>query len=138
MRSVMLINKRLATNCWESLSFDSSDVMAICLISEFGQTCIFNIYNDCTCSHTLTCLEQFILTPVAPPITLNAQTSDIWLGDFNRHDSLWESPNNSQLFSTANLDAAEILINRLVDFSMDIALDPGIPTLEHMVTKNLH
>jgi hypothetical protein len=33
---------------------------------------------------------------------------------------------------------AEILINMLADFSMNIMLDPGAPTLEHFVTKNLH
>lgn len=30
------------------------------------------------------------------------------------------------------------MINLLADFSMDIVLEPGIPTLEHTVTKNLH
>jgi len=42
------------------------------------------------------------------------------------------------LFTTANLDEAEILINMLADFGMDIALEPGIPILKHLVTKNLH
>ena len=139
--SVMLINRNLATNHWESLPLDSLDITVIRLTGEFSTLRIFNIYNDCTHSCSLTCLEQYLLSPAVLALALpipNEQYSDIWLGDFNRHDPLWESPDNSQLFSTANLDAAEILIDLLADFGMNIMLDPGVPTLEHMVTKNLH
>ena len=79
--------------------------------------------------------------PVNPPPLTNApgvQVADIWASDFNRHDPMWEHPDNAQLFTRGNIDAADILIDLLVDFSMDIALEPGVPTLEHMVTKSLH
>jgi len=130
----------LATNHWESLPIDSSDVTAIRLTGEFGEVRIINIYNDCTHSRTLECLERFLLTPTAPTTASNQNATkyDIWLGDFNRHDPLWENPDNAQLFTATNLDEAEVLINLLADFGMDIALEPGVPTLEHMVTKNLH
>jgi endonuclease/exonuclease/phosphatase family metal-dependent hydrolase len=137
-QSAMLINKHLATNCWESLLLDSSDITAICLLCNFSKLHIFNIYNDCTHSCTLTCLEQFLLASAAAPTTPHEWISDIWLGDFNRHNPLWECLDNSQLFSTANLDAAEILIDLSADFGMNIILNPGVPTLKHMVTKNLH
>ena len=137
-RSIMLINKNLATNHWESLPIDSSDVTAVRLTGDFGEVRILNVYNDCTHSRTLDCLERFLLTPSTSTSNQTTSKYDIWLGDFNRHDPLWESPDNAQLFSRANLDEAEILINLLADFGMDIALAPGVPTLEHMVTKNLH
>jgi endonuclease/exonuclease/phosphatase family metal-dependent hydrolase len=137
-RSVMLINKKLATNFWESLPINSSDITAVRLSGNFGQVRIFNIYNDCTHSRTLECLEHYLLTPPVAPAVQDIFQHDIWVGDFNRHDPMWESPDNPQLFTAANLDAAEILINLLADFAMNIALEPGVPTLEHLVTKNLH
>jgi len=136
-RSVMLINKKLATNHWEALPLNSSDLTAIRLSGEFGHVHVFNIYNDCNHSRTLHCLEQYLLSP-PPANATQPQTSDIWVGDFNRHDPLWEHPNNAQLFTRANIDAADYLIDLLADFGMDIALEPGIPTLEHLVTKALH
>jgi hypothetical protein len=51
---------------------------------------------------------------------------------------MWEHPDNARLFTRANIDAADYLIELLADFGMDIALKPGVPTLEHMVTKSLH
>jgi endonuclease/exonuclease/phosphatase family metal-dependent hydrolase len=137
-RLVMLLNKKLATNFWEALPTNSSDITAIRLLSDFGQVRIFNIYNDCTHSRTLECLEHYLLTSPAVPVAEDILQHDIWVGDFNRHDPMWESPDNPQLFTTANIDAAEILINILANFAMNMVLEPGIPTLEHMVTKNLH
>ena len=46
-RAVMLINKKLSTNSWESLQIDSSDITAIRLSGDFGYIRILNIYNDC-------------------------------------------------------------------------------------------
>jgi len=66
------------------------------------------------------------------------RVNDIWLGDFNRHDPMWEPKGNERLFTSANINAADILIDALADYGMDLALPPGIPTLEHFVTKNLH
>jgi hypothetical protein len=94
-RSVTLINKNLATNHWESLPIDLSDITAVRLTGNFGKICIFNIYNDCTHSCTLTSLEHYIRTSAEAHEAPNDPTTDIWLGDFNRHDPLWESPDNS-------------------------------------------
>jgi len=133
----MLVNKRLATNFWESLPVDSSDITAICFSGEFGHIRIFNIYNNCKHSWVLQRLKQFLLSPasVSTPADLSG---DIWIGDFNRHEPMWEHPDNAHLFTWANIDAADCLIDLLADFGMDIALEPGIPTLEHFVSKALH
>ena len=60
----------------------------------------------------------------------------IWLGDFNRHHPLWDEERNVHLFTTANLDAAQPLLNLLATYGMKMALPKGIPTLEAMNTKN--
>jgi hypothetical protein len=93
-RSVMLVNKKLSTNSWESLQLDSSDITAIQLSGDFGYIRVFNIYNNCNYSRTLQCLEHFLLTP--PLIdTPDAQVADIWASDFNHHDPMWEHPDNA-------------------------------------------
>lgn len=51
---------------------------------------------------------------------------------------MWEDPKHKQLFTRKHLDDAEVLINLLADYRMEMALPPGIPTLEHMVLKELH
>jgi hypothetical protein len=51
---------------------------------------------------------------------------------------LWETEGNERLFTSENINAADILIDALADYGMDLALPPGILTLEHFVTKNLH
>lgn len=66
-RSVMLINKNLATNHWESLPLDTSDITAIRMSGDFGKIRIFNVYNDCTHSRTLTCLERYLLSQATTP-----------------------------------------------------------------------
>ncbi|KIM71691.1 hypothetical protein PILCRDRAFT_82529, partial [Piloderma croceum F 1598] len=64
-RSIILVNKKLATNHWEALPLDSSDLMAIRLSGDFGHVHVFNVYNDCNHSRSLHCLEQYLLLP--PP-----------------------------------------------------------------------
>ena len=61
----------------------------------------------------------------------------IWAGDFNWHHPMWDEERNSHLFTTNNLDAAQILIDLLADFSMSLALPKDIPTLQVIHTKNL-
>ena len=136
-RTVLLINKNLDTNHWEALDLDSSDITAVVLSGNFGLLRIFNVYNDCTHSRTLRSLERYLATSSLHGSS-SAPAHDIWIGDFNRHDPLWEHPDNAHLFTNASLNDADILIGLLADFSMDIALEPGVPTLEHFVSKKLH
>lgn len=87
-RSLLLINKNLATNHWELLPIDFSDVTVIHLMREFREVRILNVYNDCTHSRTLDCLEQLLLTLSAITPNYSIPKYDIWLGDFNRDDLL--------------------------------------------------
>ena len=61
----------------------------------------------------------------------------IWLGDFNWHHPLWDKECNSHLFTTNNLDAAQILLDLLTDYDMIMALPKNIPTLHTTHSKNL-
>jgi hypothetical protein len=51
---------------------------------------------------------------------------------------MWEPEENERQFTSANINVADILIDALADYGMDLTLPLGIPTLEHFVTKNLH
>lgn len=136
-RSIMLISSLISTDAWESLPVDSTDITAVQLICDFGRIRIFNLYNACDHSKTTDALAKY-LSESAVAADTSISVYDIWAGDFNRHDPMWEDPKYKQLFTRRHLDDAEVLINLLADYGMDMALPPGIPTLEHMVSKELH
>jgi len=56
---------------------------------------------------------------------------DIWLGDFNRHHPMWDDDRNVGLFTRANLDAAEGLIELVANHGMEMTLPKGIPTIKN-------
>ena len=56
-------------------------------------------------------------------------THYIWVGDFNCYHPLWDKPRNNHLFTKANLELAQPLLNLLGRFNMKMALPPLIPTL---------
>ena len=59
--SVILVNTALDTNLWSQVPLkDSDDVTIIHLHLPHGWLTIFNIYNDCTHSDTLTQIHQFL------------------------------------------------------------------------------
>jgi hypothetical protein len=59
----------------------------------------------------------------------------IWVGDFNRHHPLWNSPKDMQLFTNEAMDTAEKLIEAIMDTGLELALPSGIPMHEHNFTK---
>jgi len=59
----------------------------------------------------------------------------IWVGDFNRHHPLWDSPEDMRLFTNEAMDAAEKLIEAIMDTGLELVLPSGIPTHKHNVTK---
>lgn len=48
----------------------------------------------------------------------------------------WDKPADHHLFTDKAHEDAQLLIDLTGDFNMEMALEPGVPTLEHMVTKN--
>jgi hypothetical protein len=61
---------------------------------------------------------------------------EIWLGDFNRQNPLWEEERNHHSFMTEALDMAQPPLNLLAEYRMGMVLPKGIPTHEQASTKN--
>src|SRR5271155_4343362 len=131
-RALTLVHTRISTNSWVQIPVDSPDVIAIRLISKRGELNVYNIYNDCTHSETIKILDKHMTSRdvnQAVPRDDGKARGDIWLGDFNRHSPWWEDPSNSHLFTNRNLDDAQILIDLLSDYNMDLALPQYVPTI---------
>ena len=60
-----------------------------------------------------------------------AGEGDIWLGDFNRHHPMWDDDTNIGLFTRANLDVVEELIELVASRGMEMVLPKGIPTIKN-------
>ena len=135
-RTVTFINKGILSSTWQQIRVESQDVVAVSIDTAASLTTIFNIYNDGNHSNSLQALQDTLEVNVQHPRSINPNRM-IWAGDFNRHHPMWDEENNSHLFTTNNLDAAQILIDLLADFSMSMALPKDIPTLRATCTKNL-
>ena len=112
----------------------NNDLTAIQIITGNIKISIFNIYNDCTHSATLTQLCQY-MEEVWLNIGLGANNHILWCGDFNKHHPLWDDKADEHLFTPQALREAAILIGLLADEGLEMALLKGVPTLKHMVTK---
>ena len=145
-QSILLVNKKLSKNIWHIVPLNTPNVTAIELHGNFGKVRIYNIYNACDHADTLQFLEQHMSSEEAAyrnrardPAQGSGQaqrTNIIWLGDFNRHHPMWELSNNGHLFTAANLNAADVLIQLLAAHNLTQALPQGIATLEASNTKN--
>src|SRR6266481_8617941 len=95
--SIILVNTALDTNSWSQVPLkDSDDVTIIQLHLPQGQLTIFNIYNDCTHSDTLTQIHQFLGQHASILVTSKTDHM-VWSGDFNQHHPLWDEECNKHL-----------------------------------------
>jgi len=136
-RALMLIHKRISTSSWTQIEVDSRDVVAVKILGETGVINIYNIYNDCTHSRTLEEMGRHLEKREAEAIweqEVDKTEGDIWMGDFNRHHPMWDDPRNNRLFTRRALEEAEILIDLLANYSMEMCLPKGIPTIRN--TRN--
>jgi exonuclease III len=134
-RSLILVNTRLKSDSWTHIPFDSPDVTGIQLVGDFGTLRLINIYNDCNHNDSLTHLSNYLRNP-QNRIYPQAPLHNMWMGDFNRHHSLWDEPRNEHLFTQRNLDLTQPLLDLIGRYSMKMALPPGIPTLKAFGTGN--
>ena len=58
----------------------------------------------------------------------------LWTGDFNRHHPLWDSDEDTHLFTQQAIRHAEDLIELIATYELEMPLPKGVPTLQHMVT----
>lgn len=137
-RSVLYINTAISTNAWTTIPVDSPDVSAIELRTARKTLRIFNIYNDCNNDSALDALHEAVERLREEDESAGAADAEmIWLGDFNRHHPTWDEPRNDQLFSRANLTAAEALIDLTELYDMVMTLPAAIPTLVACGNGNL-
>src|SRR6266481_4526292 len=135
-RSVILVNVALDSNSWAQLHFEgSNNVMVLQFSLPQGRLTIFNIYNDCTHSDTLSKLHQY-LDQHSADLLASEVDHMIWCGDFNRHHLLWDEERNKHLFMASASAATQTLITLLEDNNMVMLLLKGTPTLQSMATKN--
>ena len=145
-QSILLVNKNLSKNNWHIVLLDTPNITAIELNGDFGKVRIYNIYNACDHARTLQFLERHMRAEeelsrsrhrnIAQGDQQVAAVNMIWLGDFNRHHPMWEMTHNNHLFTAANLNAADVLINLLATYNLTQVLPQGIATLEASNTKN--
>ena len=134
-RAITLVHERIPTNSWTQIDIDLPDIVGIKLVGEGGEISIYNMYNDCTHSDTITKLQEHFETrdrDNPDPELGNKTIGDIWLSDFNRHHPMWEDKENNRLFTHQNLNDASMLIDLLADHDMQMILPQGIPTIRNL------
>ena len=127
VRSIMLINTNLSTDCYSALPIMHSDVTATRFKGDNGYLSLFNIYNEITNNNTLKLLDTFY-NANGQIICPTATDSIVWLGDFNCHHPMWEDDSNEHLYKPDDFIA--LLIHLLYKHDMLLALPKGIPTLQ--------
>jgi hypothetical protein len=101
-RSITLIRGNILTESWEQLNFPSRDVTALRIKEKWGTIMLFNIYNDCENSETITALTNYHRQHIRSILGTETTLQDhhlIWLGDFNRHHPYWDKPKDNRLFT---------------------------------------
>ena len=63
-------------------------------------------------------------------------THVVWLGDFNTHHPMWDKDRNLHLFTQANLDKAQLVIDAMANYDLQMLLPKDIPTLCTMASWN--
>ncbi|KAF8817603.1 hypothetical protein BYT27DRAFT_7074317, partial [Phlegmacium glaucopus] len=124
-RALTLANTRISTNNWTQVPVNSLDIVAIQIKGEQGILNIYNIYNDCTHSETIKELGRHLERRddrIHRAERNGRREGDLWLGDFNRHSPWWEDAKNERLFTRRNLDEAQVLIDVLAEYDMELAL----------------
>jgi len=134
-RSIILINKRIPTNNWKQVEFASSDVMAVQIKTPAGDILCINMYNDTQNSEGA---QKFIhyMRKKARERSPRHPTHVIWMGDFNRHHPMWDKSRNTHLFTRANLEKAQIIIDAMANYDLQMILPRNVLTLCSMSTKN--
>ncbi|QRV96409.1 Reverse transcriptase (RNA-dependent DNA polymerase) [Ceratobasidium sp. AG-Ba] len=121
--SFLALNPNISSNSWEQIDCPSADVTAVRLKINKDSIIIIHMYNPCDSNASLLHIETLIKNKMAGELL-------ILLGDFNRHHPTWDEDRNSHLFTRANLDLAQELLDLVSDGDLDMVLPKDIPTLE--------
>jgi len=133
--SVIWVNTEINTKSWNIIKVpDTNDITAIQVHGPYGTLSIFNIYNSCTHSQTEVTFRNF-LHENADSISWGNNRHMMWCGDFNRHHPLWDREEDVHLFTSDALRKVGPLIELLANYDMEMILEKGVPTLQHLQSK---
>src|SRR5882724_13241068 len=136
MRSVLLVNRWIATDAWQQVDIGSSDVTAIVINTGKGKVLLVNMYNDSRQHQGLERSIQAFQERLCSGDTGGCTEQIVWLGDFNLHHPLWDVERNGHLFTRNNLVKAQVLIDTLAEFDLQMTLPKDILTLQALSTGN--
>jgi hypothetical protein len=135
-RAVTMVNMLLPTDSWSQIHVASADMVVVEFHGAFGTIRFVSIYNDGDHDKTLGVLQDFMRGIRRQP-TRAGPVYYLWLGDFNRHSTLWDEVRNSHLFTPEADCAVAPLLQLLEQYRMKMLLPQGIPTLRAKRTQNL-
>ena len=136
MRTIILVNKQLATDTWSQLDFGLPYVTAVVVSTGRGKVWLVNMYNDIGHQQGLQKAVQAFWKRVCVGNPVSHAEETIWLGDFNLHHPLLDKECNGHLFTRSNLEKSQILIDALAEFDLQMALPKDMPTLQALSTGN--
>jgi hypothetical protein len=95
-RSIMLIRADTSSESWNQLDFPSSDVTVMQITGPWGKLTIFNVYNNGEQDNMIRLLTDYhSRNRDSLECTTMGVAHIIWVGDFNRHHPLWDSPEDT-------------------------------------------
>jgi len=137
--SLILVNKRIATDTWSQIDLSSSDITVIQLQMERGRVLIINMYNEGTqqqgIKRSIIAMRQRECAGHDNHDSLHVLHT-IWLGDFNLHHLMWDEGRNMHLFTRENLDRSQPLIDTIAEFDHQMVLPKDIPMLHVLMSCN--
>jgi hypothetical protein len=111
-RSVILVNTNLSMDSCKQIHLEHPDISAVELQGQYGMLHILNIYNDCKNNSSLMHLSAYMRDRERQQYDISPLNT-MWLGDFNRHHLIWNEARNAHLFTQANLNLTQPLLNML-------------------------
>jgi len=135
--SLILVNKRIATDTWSQIDLSSSNITVIQLQMERGKVLIINMYNEGSrqqgLKQAITAMRQRTCEGHNAPYTGHM----IWLGDFNLQHQMWDEGRNAHLFTKQILERSQLLIDTLAEFNFQMALLKDVLML-HMLMSGIY
>ncbi|KIJ43134.1 hypothetical protein M422DRAFT_89068, partial [Sphaerobolus stellatus SS14] len=121
-RSTILVSANISSNTFEQARIPSDTVTSISIHVVGGTIEVYNIYNPPDSDTALHDLQNWLQRH--PP---TASSSNIWLGDFNKHHPLWTAPEDSDRCHRSNSD---LMLQLLASYGMSLSLPPATPTYQ--------
>src|SRR5882724_6646036 len=118
------------------VDFSSSNMTVVQVQTAAGVVLIINMYNQIACTDTINWILQVMRTRGQGRSDMPNATHTLWLGDFNRHHPLWDESCNVHLFTKANLNRAQELIDTITELGLHMILPKDLPMLHALASGN--